>query len=116
MAGISSAGGLAAVSVAFLGPGVEEHTGVGPCPQAVLDVNEICPEALASNTAIGYSGRHDHGSLPQLKNSGSLVDVLSALRDAKKACDVYITGLIASSLTEPQQVKRPRVEPEGGGC
>ena len=44
--------------------------------------------------------------------SGPLVDVLSSLKDAKKACDVYITGLIAASLTEAQQVKRPRVEGE----
>ena len=106
-----STASIGAVTLSFRGPGVEEHTLVVPCSQAV-DVNEICPEALASNTAIGYSGRHDHGSLPQLKNSGPLVDVLSSLKDAKKACDVYITGLIAASLTEAQQVKRPRVEGE----
>ena len=39
-----------------------------------------------------YSGLHDHGDLPPLRNSGALVDVLSHLHAAKYASDQYLTS------------------------
>jgi hypothetical protein len=32
-----------------------------------MDVNSVSAESRASNTRFEYSGRHDHGDLPQLK-------------------------------------------------
>ena len=82
------------VSICIRGPELEHNIEIAPGQARQYDVNEICPEAKTSNTAIGYSGRHDDGSLAALRNSGPLLEVVSSLKDAKEACDVYLTSLI----------------------
>lgn len=85
-----------------------------------LDVNEVCSEALKSNTAIGYSGRHDHGSLPTLKSTGGILDVVVAIKNAKTACDAYLTNLIQNDICTAPAEKKARIytsgdEEEGDG-
>lgn len=60
------------------------------------DVNEVSPAARESNLSFQYSGRHDHGQLPLLKNTGPLSRVLSSLVQAKKECDGYLTDIIST--------------------
>mmetsp|Transcript_73077 Transcript_73077/g.143316 ORF Transcript_73077/g.143316 Transcript_73077/m.143316 type:complete len:129 (-) Transcript_73077:73-459(-) len=57
-------------------------------------VNAISAESRASNTSFGYSGRHDHGDLPELKASGPHAILVAALQEAKKECDKYLTQRI----------------------
>ena len=59
-----------------------------------MDLNFVSPASSVSNTTFEYSGRHDHGSLPILKTSGPCVELVSALQDAKRECDNYLTKLI----------------------
>lgn len=59
-----------------------------------LDLNYVSPASSVSNTTFEYSGRHDHGNLPILKTSGPCAELVSALQDAKRECDKYLTNLI----------------------
>ena len=52
-----------------------------------FDPNYVTQDALASNTSFSYSGRHDHGKLPELRSSGYYVSLYSALADAKSKLD-----------------------------
>jgi hypothetical protein len=61
---------------------------------AAMDVNEVHPVARDSNTSYEYSGRHDEGSLPTLRNDGSLASVLSALQAMRSISDEYLTEQI----------------------
>ena len=105
------------VSVEFSGPGLAPHAVVvEPGAAVLLDPNEICPEAVASNTAIGFSGRHDHGSLATLRSSGPLLEVVSALKAAKQGCDSYLTALIEGSAAaaDASAAKKPRLAGDDG--
>ncbi|CAM9126771.1 unnamed protein product, partial [Sphacelaria rigidula] len=42
-----------------------------------------------------FTGRHDHGPLPELKSGGIHGELVHALLDAKADSDVFLTGLIA---------------------
>lgn len=86
-----------------------QHTiTIRPGESKLLDMNEVCPEALISNTAVGYSGRHDDGNLSQLRSSGPLLEVVSALKEAKQACDAFLTDIIESNAVSV--VKKARIE------
>ena len=43
---------------------------------------------------IQNTGRHDHGKLPVLRNAGHNACLLTALAEAKKQCDEYLTNII----------------------
>ena len=86
-----------------------QHTiTIRPGESKLLDMNEVCPEALTSNKAVGYSGRHDDGNLSQLRSSGPLLEVVSALKEAKQACDAFLTDIIESNAVSV--VKKARIE------
>jgi hypothetical protein len=57
-----------------------------------LDINEVASDAVNSNTSFGYSGRHDHGSMPQLKCDPKHAQLISSIQDAKAACDQFLTS------------------------
>jgi hypothetical protein len=59
-----------------------------------FNINYICPEAKISNTSYAYSGRHDHGPLPQLKSNGPMLPVISALAQVKEISDSFLTTRI----------------------
>lgn len=59
-----------------------------------FDANQVSAEARVSNTTFGYSGRHDHGDLPTLKSTGVNAVLVSALQEAKRECDKYLTERI----------------------
>lgn len=61
---------------------------------AEFDANQVSAEARVSNTTFGYSGRHDHGDLPKLKSIGVNAVLVSALQEAKRECDRYLTERI----------------------
>ena len=76
------------------------------------DPNRVCPEAVHSNTAVGFSGRHDHGELVKLKSTGPLLELVSSIKDAKQACDAFLTAAIACEAADGagSPVKKLRVE------
>ena len=59
-----------------------------------FNTNEVAEDAKISNTSYGYSGRHDHGILPQMKSDGPHSLLISALYEAKKESDKILTDLI----------------------
>ena len=79
---------------------------------ALKDPNEVCPEAVDSNMAVGFSGRHDHGELAKLKSAGPLLELVSSIKAAKAACDLHLTEMIQREQSQPE--KRARIEPAGG--
>lgn len=88
-----------------------QHTNaIRPGESKLLDMNEVCPEALTRNTAVGYSGRHDDGNLSQLRSCGPLLEVVSALKEAKQACDAFLTDIIESNAAPVSVVKKARIE------
>ncbi len=42
----------------------------------------------------GYSGMHDHGPLPTLKEGGRFAQLISLVNEGKKASDKYLTEVI----------------------
>lgn len=62
---------------------------IGKAP--LIDINEIAPDAVNSNTSFGYAGRHDHGPLPQLRFDVITGNLISSLQEAKQACDEFLT-------------------------
>lgn len=81
------------------------------------DVNRVHEEAKTSNTSFGYSGRHDHGSLPELKSSGSMARLVASLGDAKRESDTVLTEIIKreKQADDPPPDKKPRIEEDGAG-
>lgn len=102
-----------------------------------FDVNAVAADAKVSNTSFGYSGRHDHGSLPILRTGApdscnadeNKMDVMqgvedgklgrahtakliSALMEAKSQCDAFITLEMKQGETLPSPEKKPRLEVE----
>jgi hypothetical protein len=81
-----------------------------------LDINEVASDAVNSNTSFGYSGRHDHGSLPQLKCDPKHAQLISSIQDAKAACDQFLTSELdkqtkaAVSGSDVPVEKRPRLD------
>lgn len=60
-----------------------------------FDINEISVSAKDNKHSFEYTGRHDYGELPKLKN-GSMNALLSSIISAKQACDSYLTEKILS--------------------
>lgn len=58
------------------------------------DANYVSEEAAKSNTAIGYSGRHDNGPLPTMKSSGPTAILVANILEAKEVCDNFLTQCI----------------------
>ncbi len=82
---------LATISFRFPNEEERKETIVEALP---IDVNDIHPDARRCNTFYHYSGRHDDGNLPILRNSGPMVDVLSAIQQIKHMSDTYLTERI----------------------
>ena len=80
----------------------------------LVDVNTVSEESRASNTRFEYSGRHDHGDLPKLKNSGPAAVLVSALQEAKRECDKYLTQRINEEYGYESTEKTSVMEVEEG--
>lgn len=65
-----------------------------------FDPNIIAPDAAESNTSFNYSGRHDHGPLPQLNRDGPYSVLLCALQDAKQQTDLYLNSINPSIIAK----------------
>jgi hypothetical protein len=85
------------------------------CDAAEADVNQVHVEAKTSNTSYGYSGRHDHGVLPELKSTGPMARLVASLEEAKREGDTVLTELMVKEKGEKDEpdAKKPRLE-EGG--
>lgn len=57
----------------------------------LININDISPDSLISNTSYEYSGRHDHGNLPLLRKDITQIEIISALYEAKQKCDEFLT-------------------------
>jgi hypothetical protein len=79
-----------------------------------FNINEVAEDAKVSNTSFGYSGRHDHGLLPQMKSDGPHAVLISALYEAKKNCDKLLTDLIKEEACNEQSPaeKKQRIDEE----
>lgn len=87
---------------------------------AIIDINQIAPDAVSSKTSFGYAGRHDHGPLPQLHQDSATGNLISSLQEAKRECDNFLTqsmkdeGDNASNLPPAHQAeKKPRLDTKG---
>jgi len=100
------------VSVKFEFKGAEQEPIV--CHSEGTDINSISAEAKESNTSYEYSGRHDHGTLPQLKSDGHMAQLVGSLQDAKREGDAVLTALIEKEkdLGQPSEKKRRTNEEE----
>jgi hypothetical protein len=57
-----------------------------------------------------YSGVHDHGPLPMLREGGPISFLVSFVMEAKKANDEYLTQVIESEKKScEREVKRAKV-------
>lgn len=104
------------ISFKFNGEDKEHKVIIGNAPQ--IDINEIAPDAVNSNTSFGYAGRHDHGPLPQLRFDMITGNLISSLQEAKQACDEFLTQSMkdeidsSSTLSTSNQVeKKARIGP-----
>ena len=60
-------------------------------PKISYDANAIVEEARTSNLSYHYSGRHDHGELPQLKTGSKHDKIIGSLLEAKELCGNFLT-------------------------
>lgn len=79
------------ISFEFHGTKIDHEVATNALP---LDINEVANDAVNSNTSFGYSGRHDHGSLPQLKSDPKHAQLVASIQEAKIACDQFLTSEI----------------------
>lgn len=94
------------VKLQFNFQGVDQ-TPIEISSQAV-SVNVVQDEGPHSSS---YTGRHDHGNLPTLKQSGPYADLIQTLQDAKKACDGFLSKEISeSSVGDIAPQKKPRID------
>jgi hypothetical protein len=85
---------------------VNMSVGSGSAPLATsFDPNIISPDAASSNTSFNYSGRHDHGPLPQLNRDGPYAILICALQDAKQQTDIYLNSIqpLSIATTNPKK-------------
>lgn len=82
------------------------------CEAEPRDVNVVSEEAKVSNTSYGYSGRHDHGSLPELKSEGPMARLVASLEDAKRETDQAMTEVInrEKEAVAAPDTKKPRLD------
>lgn len=61
------------------------------------DIDMLNSHAFASKPEPGdysYSGMHDQGPLPKLKQGGQFAQIIGLVNAAKKASDAYLTEVI----------------------
>lgn len=79
-------------------------------------VHVVSETARATNTSYEYSGRHDHGDLPELKAEGATAALVVALKEGKAACDAFLTDCInkeygcGGNSSETQDAAKPTVD------
>jgi len=102
------------VSISYVLDGMHKSIDIKEEEVAPYNINEVAEDAKVSNTSYGYSGRHDHGILPQMKSDGPHSVLISALYEAKKESDKILTDLIKEEAINEQcpAEKKQRVDDE----
>lgn len=78
------------VSLEFLVDGAVDHrVDIVPEEHQLSGANDVHEEARTSNTSFQYSGRHDGGALPKLREGGPHDRMLYAIR----VCGVRVRSL-----------------------
>lgn len=54
--------------------------------------------------AYKYTGRHDHGILPEMKCKDHMSNLITAVLQAKAGCDSYLTSIINADIATPLTV------------
>ena len=101
------------VQISFHGEGFEATHEITVADAAAVDINEVAPDAVSSNTSFGFSGRHDHGTLPTLKCESKHARLVASMQDAKKACDEFLTRALeqqGGGGGGPPVEKKPRID------
>lgn len=105
------------IRISFKFNAVDQTKVISIIDATAIDINKIAPDAVDSNTSFGYAGRHDHGSLPELRYNLTTGNVIASLQEAKRECDDFLTLSIkdelekSSSICAGQQAeKKPRLD------
>ena len=67
------------------------------------DLNIVDDDDDARDVNTKYSGTHDHGDLPLLKQTGELASILSNISSIKKESDTFLTLLIEQEQFDKKQ-------------
>ena len=84
------------ISISFEFHGVTQDHEIIVKDPPTFDPNSVADDASQSNK-YGYSGRHDHGTLPPLKSGDQHAKILSSMVEAKRLCDEYLTQCMSNS-------------------
>lgn len=76
------------------------------------DPNLIAEDARESNLSFNYSGRHDHGKLPDLKSDGIHNEIVASLIQAKEETGTYLTTLISNNNNNLQSESKNKNDGE----
>ena len=105
------------VRISFKFNAVDQTKVISISDACAININKIAPDAVDSNTSFGYAGRHDHGSLPELRYNSTTGNVIASLLEAKRECDDFLTLSIkdevekSSGISAGQQAdKKPRLD------
>lgn len=101
------------IQVKFTFPGEEFGFTTPSADCKSFAANEIDEVAKSSNVSFGYSGRHDQGSLPTLRDSGPFSDLIGAVLEAKQLCDKELSSRIsaASGISSKEDSDAVLLEP-----
>jgi hypothetical protein len=85
--------------------------------QLGYNANLSVPDSKDSNinTSFEYSGRHDHGLLPELKSKPKYNAIVASILEAKKLSDTYLTEVMTKkSGSDGNPEKKPRTDGVNG--
>ena len=98
-----SVAGSTGRELAVFPPPPSNTDGTGAGCSSRFSSNVISEEAKLSNTSFLYSGRHDHGDLPLLRDQYDYSSLISALQEAKAKLDNELQ-VIGSDTSLPGDV------------
>jgi hypothetical protein len=83
-------------------PSTETHTAIDTPARMGLPEGVHAEKRPAGDDS--YSGMHDQGPLPPLKEGGSMAMLLSCAQEAKKFNDQYLTEMIAAQKKKTAKI------------
>ena len=94
------------VEVNFNFEGVDTHSiATSKSTSKPYNPNLVAEDARESNLSFNYSGRHDHGTLPELKSDGIHNEIVASLIQAKEETGNYLTSLVNNPQSEKKNNK-----------